>query len=86
MCICINCKFYKTCWIKKGLRQIPKNFFRTPLNFAQDQSQNKTEYYKTLKETIALTIQLNRFCYKNTFEFDVIECEGFCENPGNWLN
>jgi len=32
MCICINCAFYKTCWIKKGINKIPKNYVNLSLN------------------------------------------------------
>lgn len=86
MCICINCKFYQSCWIKKGLTQIPKNFFKTSLILTARNLNTQSFFSTTFKESIDLKIQLNKFCSKNKFEFDVIQCEGFCESPGNWLN
>jgi hypothetical protein len=87
MCICINCNFYKSCWINKGLHEIPKNFLKTSLNF------NKgcvlfieNEPHIPFKQSIYLKIILNSFYLKQMFEFDVVECEGFCERPGYWLN
>lgn len=74
MCICVNCEFYKKCWIKKGLNKIPKVYTKTFLKVNLKKS-NKT----------FLRIFLNIFLKKQNYEFDIIECEGFCENPGQWL-
>ena len=84
MCICINCDFYKKCWINKGLNKIPKvhtaTFLRLNLN---NSSKNKT---KLIQNKLFLKIFLNMFKKRENYEFDVIECEGFCEKPGQWLN
>jgi hypothetical protein len=86
MCICINCEFYKSCWIKKGLNRIPKNFLKIPLTFNYLKLSKKDKLYKNLKQSLNITINLNSFCSRQTYEFDVTECEGFCESPGYWLN
>lgn len=81
MCICINCEFYKKCWINKGLNKIPKvysnNYFRLGLS---------KKKINNISNKIFFKIFLNIFLKNQNYEFDVIECEGFCENPGHWLN
>lgn len=83
MCICINCQFYRNCWIKAGLNKIPKVYTSTSfkLNFSNNQKFNK----KLVQNKIGLKIFLNIFTKKQEYEFDVIECEGFCEKPGAWI-
>lgn len=82
MCICINCDFYRTCWIKKGISKIPKNYVNLPFNFS---------FYFPLKtrsfnrQSLSIKIVLNKFTKQQKYEFDVTECEGFCEKPGNWI-
>lgn len=75
MCICINCAFYTKCWIKKGLKKIPKVYTNTYL---------KIKLQKEKK--VFLRILLNTFLKKQNYEFDVMECECFCEKPGQWIN
>ena len=82
MCICINCQFYNTCWIKKGINKIPKNFLELPINLKISKKKNLKHVYM---QTLSLKIFLNNFTTKQKYEFDVIECEGFCEKPGEWL-
>lgn len=80
MCICINCEFYKKCWINKGLNKIPKIYTDSYLKLNLDKGKNITRSSK-----VFLKIFLNIFRKKQNYEFDVIECNGFCENPGQWL-
>ena len=83
MCICINCQFYKKCWIKNGLNKLPKVYTNSILTLKlKHHNFNNIILYKN----IFLIIMLNIFNRKHEYEFDVIECEGFCENPGNWIN
>jgi hypothetical protein len=83
MCICINCCFYKTCWILKGLKKIPKNFVQSPLKFSNKKDFND---FQILNKSLFLIIILNSFSYKQKFEFDVVKCEAFCEQPGYWID
>ena len=83
MCICINCHFYKRCWIHKGLNKIPKVYTKTFLS-VNLKHLNKRHYTWPPKE-VFFKVFLNIFLKKQNYEFDVIECEGFCENPGQWL-
>jgi hypothetical protein len=61
---------------------MPKNFLDIPikLNLKNKQNSNFINI-----QTLYLKIILNNFLIKQNFEFDVIECEGFCEKPGQWL-
>ena len=79
MCICINCEFYKKCWIKKGLNKLPRVHTTTLIKL-----NNKGKNF--ISHSVFLKILLNVFKKKQEYEFDVIECEGFCENPGQWIN
>ena len=81
MCICINCEFYKKCWINKGLNKIPKVYTNTSLKL--DLSKKDIAI---ISNKLFLKIFLNIFLKKQNYEYDVIECEGFCENPGQWLH
>lgn len=83
MCICINCEFYKICWINKGLKKIPKVFTNTNLKL-DFKTKSKRNYYPT-QDSVFLKVFLNVFTKKQEYEFDVVECEGFCEQPGMWL-
>lgn len=82
MCICINCNFYKTCWVRKGLTKMPKNFVQAKL---KPVSKTINEL-NLINKTLFLKIILNSFSFKQDFEFDVIECEAFCEQPGYWID
>jgi hypothetical protein len=77
MCICINCEFYRSCWIHSGIYKIPKNFLTIPLHL---NSKDAISY------TLSIKVILNKFMKRQHYEFDVAVCEGFCEKPGNWIN
>ena len=83
MCICINCDFYNNCWIKKGLNKIPKVYTQTNLKINLS-TISPFKSYKSLN-SIFFKVLLNVFAKKQEYEFDVVECEGFCEQPGVWL-
>jgi hypothetical protein len=78
MCICINCQFYNKCWIKNGLNKLPKVYVTRALKLKLKTHQ--------LNKNIFLTVMLNIFNRKHEYEFDVTQCEGFCENPGKWIS
>nr|YP_010478930.1 hypothetical protein Ycf34 [Lietzensia polymorpha]UVI61235.1 hypothetical protein Ycf34 [Lietzensia polymorpha] len=80
MCICINCGFYNNCWIKQGIAKMPKNY----INIALDLNVPNPNIVN-IKQALSLKINLNNFIFRQKYEFDVIECEGFCEKPGNWI-
>lgn len=83
MCICINCEFYNLCWINKGLNKIPKVYTNTSLKINL-LTRTKFKYYSS-QNSLFLKVFLNVFTKKQEYEFDVVECEGFCEQPGMWL-
>lgn len=83
MCICINCQFYNLCWIKKGLNKIPKVYTKRTFKINSISSRNLQSFSKS--NSLFLKVFLNIFTKKQEYEFDVIECEGFCEQPGMWL-
>jgi hypothetical protein len=83
MCICINCEFYNSCWIKKGLSKIPK--VHTNNTFKIDLLYQKKLKLSFSSSSVFLNVFLNIFTKKQEYEFDVIACEGFCEHPGIWL-
>lgn len=83
MCICINCEFYNLCWIKEGLNKIPKVYTNTI--FKIKPLDKKYINSSSSSNSLFLKVFLNIFTKKQEYEFDVIECEGFCEHPGIWL-
>lgn len=82
MCICINCSFYNKCWIKNGIARIPKKFAQSII---KPISEIKSYNSKFLNKSLSIYIILNSFNQKKIFEFDVTECEAFCECPGEWI-
>lgn len=83
MCICINCEFYNLCWIKEGLNKIPKVYTNTIFKI-KPLDKNYINSFSS-SNSLFLKVFLNIFTKKQEYEFDVIECEGFCEHPGIWL-
>nr|AGI98647.1 hypothetical protein Ycf34 [Nannochloropsis gaditana] len=82
-CICINCIFYNQCWIKNGLNKLPKVYTDSSIKLTFRSNINNKEFFT---RSISFKILLNMFNKKQEYEFDVVECEGFCENPGIWIN
>jgi hypothetical protein len=87
MCICINCNFYRTCWINKGLLNYPSNyvyFYNNWQNLYEliklGTVNNSTTYVMPL-----LHIELNINLQNSNREADIVFCDTFIENPGNWL-
>ena len=83
MCICINCEFYNLCWIKEGLNKIPKVYTNTTFKIKPLDKNDLTSFSSS--NSVFLKVFLNIFTKKQEYEFDVIECDGFCEHPGIWL-
>ena len=83
MCICIKCEFYNLCWIKEGLNKIPKVYTNTIFKI-KPLDKNYINSFSS-SNSLFLKVFLNIFTKKQEYEFDVIECEGFCEHPGIWL-
>ena len=84
ICICINCKFYSTCWINNALLNFPQNYenLRDNIkNFKRIRVNQNSYFYLP----IMLEIQLNINHKNNRREPDIIFCDGFVEKPGNWL-
>ena len=79
MCICINCEFYKTCWIQNGLQKIDPYFNSYSFTFS-------SFYQKNLINSFTeINLLLNLFIINENYELDVVECSSFCENTGKWL-
>lgn len=83
MCICINCEFYNLCWIKEGLNKIPKVYTNTIFKIKPFDKKYVNSFSSS--NSLFLKVFLNIFTKKQEYEFDVIECDGFCEHPGIWL-
>lgn len=79
MCICINCEFYKTCWMKKGLYKINPYFdsYLIPLTTINNNL--------IVNSCLEINLILNLFLISKSLELDVIECSAFCENGGKWI-
>ena len=84
MCICINCKFYSTCWINKALLNFPKNYAKLIDNIRNLEKLKLNKQY-TNYIPIMLEIQLNISQKNLGREPDIIFCDSFIETPGKWL-
>ena len=84
MCICINCKFYSTCWINNALVNFPKNYINLINNVRNLEKVNLYEQDNIYIPTM-LEIQLNVNRKNLGREPDVIFCDSFIEKPGRWL-
>ena len=81
MCICINCKFYHSCWINFGFTNFPSS--KNELNI---QVKNK-KYVKYLPTNLVINLELylSTSSNINKREPDIIFCDAFMEEPGNWI-
>lgn len=79
LCICINCKYYKSCWINLGIKKLKTN--KASFKFFTFKNA-KLEFTKSLY----INVKLHKFLKRNEFEFDIFTCDAFLESPGNWLN
>lgn len=84
MCICINCKFYSTCWINNALVNFPKNYVNLINNLRNLKKVNLYKQDNTYIPTM-LDIQLNVNQKNLGREPDIIFCDSFIEKPGSWL-
>lgn len=85
MCICINCKFYSTCWINKALLNFPKNYIKLTNNVRSLKKLKLNKPHAIYIPTM-LEIQLNISQKNLGREPDIIFCDSFIEKPGKWLN
>jgi hypothetical protein len=79
MCICINCEFYKTCWIKNGLNKIDPY-----LNIYSIKGIKRNKNL-IINSSIEVHLLMNLFIVSEKLELDVIECSAFCESAGKWF-
>lgn len=83
MCICINCKFYSTCWINNALANFPRYYEILDKKIRSVKKNNKIiEIYLP----VMLEIQLNVKSKDYRREPDIIFCDAFIEKPGSWIN
>lgn len=84
MCICINCKFYYTCWINGALTNFPQNYKSLIINV---RNLEKVKLYQQTNIYIPtmLKIQLNINQKNLDREPDIIFCDSFIEKPGKWI-
>ena len=84
MCICINCKFYYTCWINDALTNFPQNYKSLIINI---RNLEKAKLYQQTNIYIPtmLEIQLNINQKSLDREPDIIFCDSFIEKPGRWI-
>ena len=81
LCICINCKFYHSCWINFGLINFPltKKELTTKISNKQYVKYLPTNLIINLELYVSTTLDINKR------EPDIIFCDAFVEKPGNWL-
>lgn len=84
MCICINCKFYSTCWINSALVNFPQNYVNLVNNVRNLEKIKLNKQINTYIPT-TLEIQLNVNQKNLGREPDIIFCDSFIEKPGKWL-
>lgn len=84
MCICINCKFYSTCWINNALINFPRNYINLISN-VRNLEKIKLHEQSNIYIPTMLEIQLNVNQKNLGREPDIIFCDGFLEKPGKWL-
>jgi len=79
MCICINCSYHSICWMQNGIRRLkvndPNKLF----------SVKKKNFINRFNKSPRVNLYLHIFTKKYTEEFDVINCENFCESPAKWI-
>nr|YP_009550727.1 hypothetical protein Ycf34 [Eustigmatophyceae sp. Mont 10/10-1w]QAA11774.1 hypothetical protein Ycf34 [Eustigmatophyceae sp. Mont 10/10-1w] len=78
MCICINCNYYSICWMKKGIRRLKINDQNKIFVIKNDKFINRFKLPR-------VNLDLHIFTKKFVEEFDVTNCENFCESPGKWI-
>ena len=85
MCICINCKFYSTCWINIALINFPENYL-TLINNVRNLEKVKLNKQPSIYIPTMLEIQVNVNQKNLGREPDIIFCDSFIEKPGKWLD
>jgi len=70
MCICINCKYVKTCSMYQVIEQQHKQEMLIKAQFIPNHS----------------IIRINLISSTSQVDWDLIECMSFVEYPGKWLN
>ena len=87
MCICINCNFYKSCWINTALLNYPSNYICFYNNWKNiyESSPFKNKKHLTIYLIPLLHLELNVNLTNTKREADIIFCDSFIENPGSWL-
>jgi len=84
-CICINCEFYLSCWIAKSLENFPKNYrYLTSPSHSTNAFNYNGHDPKYLPTLLLIQLNINSKTYKA--EPDIIHCDSFVEQPGNWIN
>lgn len=80
MCICVNCSFYQSCWIHKGLFKLSLSLDR------KDDKSFKDSLIPIKTRFLEFHFILTFFLLYESSEVDIIECESFCEQAGDWIN
>lgn len=83
MCICINCKFYSTCWINYALINFPRYY---QILGEKLRSFEKTPQTIEIYLPFMLEIQLNINSKNRRREPDIIFCDAFIDEPGYWIS
>jgi len=81
-CICINCEFYLSCWINSALKNFPLNY-RSLIMSKINSKKNVKRILIYLPTLVIIQLNINSKNYKS--EPDIIFCDSFIEQPGNWI-
>nr|YP_009550701.1 hypothetical protein Ycf34 [Eustigmatophyceae sp. Chic 10/23 P-6w]QAA11646.1 hypothetical protein Ycf34 [Eustigmatophyceae sp. Chic 10/23 P-6w] len=82
-CICINCEFYLSCWINKSLENFPANYIWLNKWNKINKCKLEEEDFRYLPTFLRIQLNISPRTYKS--EPDIIHCDSFLEQPGNWI-
>ena len=73
MCICINCRHVHNCTVYKIIqKQHKQNIVASPIKFIPSNTLININIYQSIHSII--------------FDWDLVECLSFVEQPGQWLH
>jgi hypothetical protein len=84
LCICINCEFYLSCWINKSLENFPASYILLNKGSVRTNTLKSKEHsFSYLPAFLLIQLNISSKSYKS--EPDIMYCDSFIEQPGNWI-